>query len=258
MLGTLYNGMSGLSAHMRKLEVTGNNIANINTTGYKRQVTGFSELLRQKTAARGLPVLENGTVIPTQGSGTRVSSTARLFEQGTLRATGRSLDLAIEGKGFFRVIGADDTVYYTRDGSLHVDAQGRLVNSQGYPVMEGNLPESFSEFTIDETGKVTCRDGAGNLVEVGQIEITLFTNPAGLEETGANLYRPTEASGEPENVNPGSENAGFIRQGHLENSNVDLAMEVQFMIEAQRAFELNARSVTTADQLWSIANSLQK
>lgn len=258
MLGTLFNGMSGLSAHMQKLEVTGNNIANINTTGYKRQTASFTELLHQRMAPGGLPVLENGAVRLTRGSGTRVSATTRLFEQGSLVPTGRALDLAIEGRGFFRVAREDGTVYYSRDGTFHVNAAGRIVNSQGFVLLDEELPVHFSNLSVDDTGKVSCRDESGAVTEIGQIQIAVFADPAGLEEVGGNLFIPTEASGGPENLAPGAGNAGSLRQGYLENANVDLTREVQYMIEAQRAFELNARSVTTADQLWSITNNLQK
>lgn len=259
MLGTLYNGMSGLSAHMQKLDVTGNNIANISTTGYKKQAVSFSELLRQRVASRGLPVLdENGSISPSLGGGTKLSAATRLFEQGTLVSTGRALDLAIEGNGFFLVSREDGSEFYTRDGNFNINADGQIANSQGYLLLDEELPENFSDLTIDEQGVVTCLDDSGSQVELGQIQITIFANPAGLEEAGGNLFLPTESGGEPVSLNPGEDKAGMIKQGYLENSNVDLTMEVQFMIEAQRAFELNARSVTTADQLWSITNNLQK
>ncbi len=259
MLGTLYNGMSGLSAHMQKLDITGNNIANISTTGYKRQAVSFSDLLRQRIASRGLPVLdENGAISPSMGSGTKVSAATRLFEQGTPAFTGRDLDLAIEGNGFFRVLREDGSEFYTRDGNFRLNANGQIANSQGYLLLDEELPENYSDLSVDNQGVVTCLDGSGAQVEIGQIQITVFSNPAGLEEAGENLFLPTESGGEPVDLTPGEENAGVIRQGYLESSNVDLTMEVQFMIEAQRAFELNARSVTTADQLWSITNNLQK
>ncbi|HBX23683.1 MAG TPA: flagellar basal-body rod protein FlgG [Desulfotomaculum sp.] len=258
MLGTLYNGMSGLSAHMQKLDVTGNNIANINTTGYKKQAVSFSDLLRQRMATRGLPVLENGTVKPSLGSGTKVSAATRLFEQGLLVSTGRDLDLAIEGNGFFRLSREDGSVFYTRDGSFHTDANGRIVNSQGYLLLDAELPENFSDLSVDDQGNVACLDDTGTVIEIGQIEITVFSNPAGLKEAGENLFLATEFSGEPVTTTSGEENAGIVRQSYLENSNIDLTLEIQFMIEAQRAFELNARSVTTADQLWSVTNNLQK
>lgn len=258
MLGTLFNGMSGLSAHMQKLDVTGNNIANINTTGFKRQTVGFSELLRQRMADRGLPVLENGTIIPVQGSGTKASSSTRRFEQGTLVSTGRPLDLAINGEGFFQVAREDGETFYTRDGSFQIDSEGQITNSQGYLLLDDELPEYFTDLAIDETGNVTCKAEDGTVTEIGQIELYVFANPAGLDAVGENLFAVTETSGEPENLTPGDENAGGIRQGYLESSNVDLVMETQALIEAQRAFELNARSVNTADQLWSITNNLKK
>ncbi len=258
MLGTLFNGMTGLSAHMQKLDVTGNNIANINTTGFKRQTVNFSELLRQRMADRGLPVIENGAVTPVQGSGARVSATTRRFDQGSLVYTGRPLDIAVEGTGFFRLVQDNGEYLYTRDGTLKIDAEGRIVNSRGYVLLDEELPENFTELVVDEKGMVSCKDQEGEIREIGQIELYLFPNPEGLQAVGENMFTVSETSGEPESMVPGVEGAGSLRQGYLESSNVDLVLETQNLIEAQRAFELNARSIIVADQLWSITNNLQK
>lgn len=258
MLRTLYNGMSGLAAQMQRMDVTANNLANINTTGFKRQSVNFKELLRQRMALQGLPVLETEAATPTQGSGTGVSSTTRRFTQGVVSYTGRNLDLAIEGNGFFRVVREDGEVFYTRDGGFHVDENGRIVNSKGYALIEEELPENYNRLTVDESGRITCEDAGGNTREIGQIELALFPKPEGLMAVGDNLFGQTGESGEPVIVAPGEEAAGRIMQGYLENSNVDLVEEMQLLIESQRAFQLNAKSITTADQMWNIANNLQK
>ncbi|MCG8402603.1 MAG: flagellar hook-basal body complex protein, partial [Firmicutes bacterium] len=200
----------------------------------------------------------NGAAVQVQGSGAKISCTARRFDQGTLVSTGRHLDLAISGEGFFRVVGEDGAIYYTRDGSLHIDSGGRITNSRGHLLLDDELPENHTDLVIDEKGNITYKDQEGARRELGQIELHIFANPAGLEPVGENMFAVTETSGAPENFTPGDENAGIIRQNYLESSNVDLVYETQTLIEAQRAFELNARSVNTADQLWSIANNLKK
>lgn len=258
MLRTLSNGASGLAAQLQRLDVTANNLANINTTGFKRQAVNFQELLRQRLAAQGLPVLEEGNAPPTQGGGAAVSATKRLFTQGVVARTGRDLDLAIEGNGFFRVFRGDGAAFYTRDGSFSVDENGRIVNSKGYALIEAGLPGNYSRLTVDESGRITYADASGNTVEAGQIELALFPRPENLSAAGDNLFVPAGTSGEPVMVTPGEGAAGGIKQGYLEHSNVDLVEEMQLLVESQRAFQLNAKSITTADYMWNIANNLQK
>lgn len=258
MLTTLGNGKSGLTAQMQRMDINGNNIANISTTGYKRQSVEFAELLRRRMAARGIPVVENASSQPTRGSGINASNPTRHFDQGNLQRTGRNLDLAINGKGFFRVTGADGNSFYTRDGNFYVDANGRITDSRGNTLIPEELPENYSNLTVDLAGNVTCRDEDDYLINIGQIELAVFPNPAGLNAVGENLFLPTGESGEPQNLIPGLEGSGTVQQGYLENSNVDLAAEMQSLIEAQRSFQLNAKSITIADQLWNITNNLQK
>jgi len=243
---------------MQRMNVTGNNIANISTTGFKRQSVEFAELLRQRIADRGVPVVKNDASQPALGSGVNASNLTRHFDQGDLYQTGRVLDLAINGKGFFQVTGQDGNVYYTRDGNFYIDTNGQIANSSGNTLTLDELPENYSNLIVDSAGNVTCQDEDNSSISIGQIELAVFPNPAGLNAVGENLFLPTGESGEPQSLIPGEESSGTLQQGYLENSNVDLAAEMQTLIEAQRSYQLNAKSINTADQLWSITNNLQK
>lgn len=257
MLKSLWNSMTGMSAQTQAIDVTANNIANISTPGFKRQSVGFSELVRQRMIDQGLPVSRENADRATQGNGTMVSSTRRQLEPGTHAYTGRNLDLAVAGRGFFQLTGEDGKVFYTRDGSFTLDTDGRITNARGLALLDRELPQNYSDLIIDEAGRVSCQDENGDRVEIGQIELAVFDNPNGLIATGDNLF--TAAPGaEPESMVPGEEGVGSIQQGYLENSNIDIVLEIQSLIEAQRSFQLNAKSMTTADQLWNITNNLQK
>lgn len=258
MLKTLNNGMTGMSSQMLKLDVIGNNISNMETTGFKKQSVGFSELVRQRMSAQGIPVLDSNADPFTQGSGTKVSSITREFDPGSLIFTENKLDFAIAGNGFFKLTRNDGEVLYTRDGVFHVDSDGQIVNSKGLVLLDEELPDNFTDLAVDAEGNITCKDEDGNVQDVGQIEITVFPNPAGMTEMGGNLYAYSEEAGEPQSLIPGEEYAGSIKQGYLEGSNVDMVVGMQSLIEAQRSFQMNSKSVTTADQMWNITNNLQK
>lgn len=265
IIKTLASGASGMRAHQLRLDTIGNNIANINTTSFKKSTPNFGEIVRQAVAEEGIAVdTENR---PESGSGVRLITMARIIDQGDLINTGRDLDLAIEGQGFFKVTspqGDDDTEYYTRDGFLSVvnlDDETVLVNSSGYRlVWEGELdPETYESYTIDERGTVWGKTFAdGQREEVGNIELFTFPSPSNLVSKGSNLYLATEASGEEISGVPGEDNLGAIRAGYLERSNVDLASEMIGMIEAQRAYAANTRTIQTADEMWDRANNLRK
>jgi len=257
LLKSLWNSMTGLSAQIQAIDVTANNIANISTPGFKRQSVGFSELVRQRMVDQGLPVTRENADRVTQGSGTMVSSTRRQFAPGTHVYTGRNLDLAIAGRGFFQLTGENGETFYTRDGGFTIDNDGRITNTRGLALLDGELPQNYSDLMIDEAGRVSCRDENGDRVEIGQIELAVFDNPNGLTAAGDNLFTAAPNT-EPESMVPGEEGVGSIKQGYLENSNVDIVMEIQLLIEAQRSFQLNAKSMTTVDQLWNITNNLQK
>ncbi|WP_027363309.1 flagellar hook-basal body protein [Desulfotruncus alcoholivorax] len=258
MIKALYNGMTGMAAQMQKMDVTGNNIANLDTIGYKCQTASFNELLRQQVTAQGMPVVPDAAAQSNQGGGAKISSINRSFSQGNMISTGRDLDLAIEGDGFFKLTRADGEVFYTRDGSFKLDSDGKIKSSEGYVLLDNELPAGFTDLVIDETGLVTCKDREGNKQEIGQIELAVFPRPELLEASGNNMFKQSDASGEPETITPGDNNPNRILQSYLEGSNVDLVLEVQSLIEGQRSFQLNAKSINTADQMWSIANNLQK
>lgn len=265
IIKTLASGASGMRAHQVKLDTIGNNIANVNTTGFKRSRANFADIVRQALGDEGVPTTDDPR--PEGGSGVRMVSIARIIDQGDLMQTGRDLDLAIEGQGFFKVMpanGEDDKEYYTRDGSFYitaVDDEPILVNSSGYKLdWDGELdPETYKVYTVDEKGKVWGQKIAdGKMKELGTIELHTFPAPGNLLNKGNNLYMPTEASGEATSGAPGEEGLGLIRSGYLERSNVDLATEMIGMIEAQRAYAANSRTIQTADEMWDRANNLRK
>jgi flagellar basal-body rod protein FlgG len=232
---------SGGSALLHQIDTIAGNLANVNSPGYKRSRATFADLPYSGA----------------YGSGVRLQSTEKLFEAGKLQPTQRELDLAIEGEGFLRVLLPNQSVAYTRAGNLNLDSQGNLVTSDGYfvdpPVQ---VPPGFSRVVIDPTGLVQAFDGE-ELQPVGQIEITGFSNPSGLQPAGSNLFRATEAAGERLDGRPG-EGLGVLRQGHLEQSNVDPIRELVDLIQAQRAFEINSRTIQAADEILQNVNNLRR
>ncbi|CCO09186.1 flagellar hook-basal body protein [Desulforamulus hydrothermalis] len=266
IIKTLASGASGMRAHQLKLDTIGNNIANINTTGYKKSRVNFADMVQQALGDEGIPAAADPR--PAGGSGVRTVTVARLFEQGDLLQTGRELDLAIEGEGFFKVMpadGEDDREYYTRDGSFYIttiDDEPVLVNAGGYKLdWDGQLdPETYSSYQVNEKGEVygLKKDGTIDKDPIGTIQLYTFAAPANLMSKGNNLYLPTAASGEATAGTPGEEGVGYLRSGYLERSNVDLAVEMIGMIEAQRAYAANSRTVQTADEMWDRANNLRK
>lgn len=252
MLKILGDNMVGFMSQMRKLDVTGNNIINSNTPGFKRQSVNFTDFLRVH------PLHGDGQAWDLRGNGNIIALTNRQFDQGNVVYTGRQLDLAINGNGFFRLTRDDGSVYYTRDGSFQVDDGGRIVSKQGYLLIEESLPNNYSDIKINEKGMIFCKDENGDIVEVGQIELAFFSYPTELKALGDNLYQATDNAGEELLLVPGEEKAGVIIQGQLEGSNVDLVMEMNNLIVAQRSTQLNSKIIQTADQLWNIANNLQK
>lgn len=252
MLKIIGDNMAGFISQMRKLDVTGNNIINSNTPGFKRQSVDFTDFLGVH------PLHGDGAARDLRGSGNIVALTDRQFSQGNMVYTGRQLDLAINGNGFFRLTREDGSVYYSRDGSFQVDADGRVVSKQGYLLLEESLPDNYSNIKINEKGMISCKDEDGDTVEIGQIELAIFAHPTELGALGDNLYQATDAAGEESLLVPGEEEAGVIIQGQLEGSNVDLVMEMNNLIVAQRSTQFNSKTIQTADQFWNIANNLQK
>lgn len=253
MLRALWSGATGMAAQQFNIDNISNNLANVNTAGFKRQRVQFQDLFYQN--------LRTGRdTLASVGSGVRVAGTQRNFSQGPLERAGDPLSLAIEGEGFFTIEYPNGEYRYTRNGAFRLDSEGRLVTADGYPVrIEGGstIPRGIQELTIYRDGTITGKLD-DSFQEFGQIALTVFANPSGLEAVGSNLFRDTPQSGEGIQVEPGHEGAGSILAGYLETSNVEIVSEMVNLIVAQRAFELNSKSVETADQMWSIANNIRR
>jgi flagellar basal-body rod protein FlgG len=256
----LKTAATGMAAQQTRTEVIANNLANVNTTGFKRSRAQFEDLLYQ--TMQGPQVLgssESNTAPAIQvGRGTRLSGIQRLHSQGALEATGRSLDVAIDGEGFFPVQIAGGQTAYTRDGSFQISDQGVLVTSDGYQIGSGiKIPEDVTDVTISATGVVSASKGAGSEAqELGRIELARFANPSGLQSMGQNIYAATPASGEATTGYPQDDGMGRLVQGQLEGSNVEIVQEMVDMISAQRAYELNSKAVKAADEMSQTATEM--
>ncbi|NLO79820.1 MAG: flagellar basal-body rod protein FlgG [Xanthomonadaceae bacterium] len=249
----LWVAKTGLDAQQMRMTVVSNNLANVSTTGFKKDRANFQDLVYQTVRQAGGQSSQD-TLLPSGlmlGTGVRVVATEKQHTQGNLIQTGNSLDMAIEGRGFFQVLMPDGTGAYTRDGSFQVDEQGRLVTSGGYLLEPGiTLPEDVESVTIGMDGTVTVQlPGQAAGAQIGVIQLADFINPAGLQPIGQNLYQETTASGAPLIGTPGLEGLGRIHQGALEASNVNIAEELVNMIETQRAFETNTKAIQTTDQM---------
>lgn len=255
MLKALKNAASGMEAQQRKLDVISNNIANVNTTGYKSSRAEFAELLYTQERAAGQ---DNPTGIET-GSGVKTAATQKNFTQGTLEATGNPLDVAIEGRGFFRVVQQDGSVAFTRAGAFKVDNEGRIVNAEGLQLDPGiEIPAEAVSVTVSRDGRVMAvLDGETEETEIGQFEITSFQNPPGLRALGRNLFAATEAAGLPQTGAPGEDGLGSLTQGYLEGSNVQVTDEMVDMIVSQRAYEVNSKVIRTADEMLRTATNIR-
>ena len=262
MLRALRTGALGMHAQQQGVDNIANNLANANTTGFKRSTIVFNDLLYQTVSAPGQGEA-NGAAAPAlmqMGHGATAIATVRNFLQGSLTSTQNPLDLAINGQGFLQVSRPDGTVAYTRDGTLTLSADGTIVTQSGLPLEpEITIPPDATQFNISQDGVVSALiAGDVNPVELGQIELARFNNIAGLRSIGGNLYEESEASGEPIISTPGEEGLGLIRQGFVEASNVEVVQEMVNLITAQRAYEVNSRVVTTADQMLSQANQIKR
>ncbi len=255
-------GATGMLAQQMNVDVISNNIANMTTTGFKRQRIDFKDLIYQNIDKPGAPSSDINTILPSGlqlGLGVRVGSVYKIHEQGPLQITENPLDLAITGDGFFQITTPDGEIAYTRSGVFQVNENGEIVNTQGFQ-LEPNIaiPQDTLSIEINESGEVFA-DVAGqvDLTNVGQIELATFINPAGLEAIGENLFLETTASGTPQLNNPGTENAGNIRQGALENSNVNVVEEITSLITAQRAYEMNSTVIRTSDEMLQTTTQLR-
>lgn len=258
MTQALWIAKTGLDAQQTRMAVISNNLANTNTTGFKRDRASFEDLLYQTTRQPGGATSEQ-TSLPTGlqvGTGVRVAATSKEFAQGSLGQTGGALDVAINGRGFFEVLMPDGSPAYTRDGSFQINANGELVTNSGYPVQPGlQFPEGAQSVTIAADGTVSVQvAGEPEAVQVGALTLADFVNPAGLQAKGGNLFVETGASGPAQVGGPGTGGIGLLAQGSLESSNVNTVEELVSMIETQRAYETNAKAISTVDQMLGFLN----
>ena len=250
---------TGMSAQQLNVEVIANNIANINTTGYKRTRAEFTDLLYQMERVQGVPTQTGEDIVPEGaqlGLGTRLSAIRLLNIQGPLSNTGNKLDLAINGPGWFQITGPNSETLYTRAGAFNTNATGQVVTADGYAVSPAiTVPAGTTDIHINQAGAVFARlEGQAAMVPVGQLTLANFPNSAGLNALGGNLFQPTEASGTAAAGLPGSISFGTIAQGYLESSNVDPVKEITDLIAAQRAYEMNSKVIQAADDMAGVVS----
>ena len=262
MIRTLFSAATGMQAQQLNMDVISNNLANVNTTGFKKGRPDFQDLIYQTLQLAGMASSAT-TQVPTGmqvGLGVRPAAVQRLFIQGDFVKTDNSLDLAIEGQGFFQIQHPNGETLYTRSGAFKLDADGRVVNSDGWLLLpEITIPADAEQINVASDGTVSVRQ-AGNTaaVQVGNIELVTFANPTGLDGVGRNNFRLTDASGDAIAGTPGEDGLGQIQQGYLELSNVAVVDEMVAMIVAQRAYEANSKAIQAGDQLLQLANNLRR
>lgn len=259
MIRSLQTAATGMDAQQRKIDTTANNIANVNTTGFKSSRAEFQELLYQQVRSSGNP---NDGGAPTNvevGLGVKTAATQKSFAQGNLEATENPLDLAIEGQGFFQIRLRNGEEGFTRAGNLKVDAQGRLVNADGLELVPSiTVPPDATGISISRDGRVSVTTpGDGSSIEVGQLQLANFPNPAGLKSLGRGLFSATDASGPANTGTPGDQGLGELSQGFLEGSNVQIVQEMVSMIVSQRSYEINSKVIRTADEMLRTATNLR-
>ena len=253
MASALHIARSGLDAQQTRMSVVANNLANVSTTGFKKSRPSFEDLLYETVNQPGAASSQN-TELPSGlmlGTGVRTVSTAKTFTQGTLVQTDNSLDMAIEGRGFFQVLMPDGGTAYTRDGSFSMNSQGQLVTSLGYQLDPAiSVPAETLSVTIGSDGTVSALvAGSAQPQQVGSVQLTDFINPQGMQAVGQNLYKETVSSGSPQQGTPGLNGLGLIVQGSLEGSNVNVVEELVNMIETQRSYEMNSKAIQTVDEM---------
>ncbi len=262
MLKSLYTTATGMKAQQTMVDTIAHNIANVNTAGFKKSQATFEDLLYVTLQAPGLSQDATGSPSPVGlqiGSGVRLSSTSKIYSPGVLEGTGRNLDIAIDGKGFLQVSMPDGTVAYTRDGSLQVNADGKLVTSAGLVVTpEVSLPQDLLDVSIGADGRVTGRTGGSpdTTTEFGQLALVKFINPSGLFSEGGNVIRATAASGQAVQGSPGEAGFGSIKQAFVERSNVEIVNELVSLIVAQRAYDVNSKAIQASDQMLQVSTSI--
>jgi flagellar basal-body rod protein FlgG len=251
-----------MQAQSKNIDVVANNLANVNTTGFKRSRADFQDLIYQNLKSTGSPAT-NATQVPTGiqiGLGTRLAAVTKIFTAGDFSQTGNELDVAIEGDGFFPITLPDGTTGYTKSGAFKRDSTGQVVTPDGNQLSPSiTIPTNATKINIGSDGTVSVQQAGQNATTtVGTIQLALFANPAGLSSQGKNIYMPTDASGTATTVTPGQNGAGTIAQGLLEMSNVNVAEEMVNMIVGQRAYEINSKAVTTSDEMLQTANNLKR
>ncbi len=262
MMSAMWSAAAGMAVQQYNMDAISNNLANVNTTGYKKGRAEFQDLLYQTVNLAGTNS-STSTTLPAGiqlGHGAKLQSLVRDYSTGNLRQTGNRFDLAIEGDGFFRVTMPDGTLAYTRDGSFSTDQNGTLVNAAGYTLdPQITVPQDALSVTVAADGTVSVtQPGQTQPQQIGQITLSHFINPAGLNQLGHNLVQPTLASGDAIDGTPGTDGIGTINQGFLEVSNVDVAEEMVNMIIGQRAYEANSKTIQTVDNMLSLLNQLKR
>jgi flagellar basal-body rod protein FlgG len=260
MIRALWTAASGMETQQLNVDVIANNLANVNTAGFKKSRADFQDLMYQTLRLPGATTAA-GTQMPTGiqcGMGSKPMGVEKLFSQGDYNQTGNELDLSIEGKGFFKVTSNDEEVY-TRAGNFKVDSEGYVCTASGDRLEPETTIDATATFvTVDATGTMTVFGPGNTELSTATINLYTFINPAGLYSMGRNLYRPTEASGDATEGTPGTDGVGTISQGYLEMSNVNVVEEMVTMITAQRAYEVNSKAIQTADQMLQMANNIKR
>ncbi len=255
----LWIAKTGLEAQQTKMGVVSNNLANVSTTGFKRDRAVFEDLMYQSVRQPGAQSSQD-TVLPSglmRGTGVHTVATEKLHTQGSIEQTGNALDVAIEGRGFYQILRPDGSLGYSRDGTFQIDSQGQMVTSSGYLLQPAiTIPSGAQSITVGQDGVVSVME-PGNTAptQVGTIQLADFVNPTGLQPLGQNLFQETVASGAPQLSNPGLNGVGTVMQGALETSNVNVVEEMVNMIETQRAYEINSKAIATNDQMLQYINN---
>ncbi len=260
MIRSIYTGTTGMNAQQLNIDVISNNLANVSTTGFKKSSNEFQDLLYEKITVPGSPT-STDTESPTGisiGVGVRPAAVSKVFSQGELQQTENDLDVAIDGQGLFQIETPEGDTAYTRAGAFKLDSSGQIVNSNGYTVLPAiTIPEGSKDIVISDTGIVSATlSGETESSELGTIEIATFINPSGLLSGGNNLLYETTSSGTPAVSTPGSAGYGTLIQGFLEGSNVNIVQELTNLITAQRAYEINSKSIQTSDEMMQTTNNL--
>ncbi|MEW8497446.1 MAG: flagellar basal-body rod protein FlgG [Candidatus Thiodiazotropha taylori] len=258
MYPALWIAKTGLDAQQTNMSVISNNLSNVNTTGFKRDRAVFNDLIYQNLRQVGAQSSEN-TELPSGlmvGTGVRVVATQKEHSQGNIVQTGNSLDVAVQGKGYFQVLHPDGNIVYTRDGTFSLTADGNIVTPNGYELQPAmTVPSNATSLTVGSDGVVSALvSGNSTPTQIGQIELGYFVNPQGLEPIGDNLFRETNARGGVNTASPGNDSTGTLIQGALESSNVNVVEELVNMIETQRAYEMNSKAISTTDEMLSYVN----